>query len=66
MNVPRFTDLVAEVQKDHLLRQDRCETVPLEKREFKPRPRPKTAIIALAAQEAIAAREWADDLVASL
>lgn len=64
---PRFHEraqlecLAEIVHEEHCLRLDVKVEEPLVPRRFKHRPRPKTAIIARAAQEAIAAREWAEE-----
>jgi hypothetical protein len=57
---PQLDQLCAEVMLAHEMREDRCETLPLQRRPFTPRPRPQTAIIGNRANELIAAREWAE------
>ena len=52
--------IVEQIQSEHRLRRDVRGT--LTARQFRHRPRPKTAIIARAAAESIAAKEWADGL----
>jgi hypothetical protein len=56
-DIEKLADIVHE---EHCLRLDVKIEEPLVPRPFKPRPRPKTDIITRAAQEAIAAREWAE------
>src|SRR5690348_5505541 len=43
---------VAVIEEMHRNRETLCQTIPMPWRPFKPRPRPKTAIIAHAAQRA--------------
>lgn len=52
-DVPRIESLVEEVQWEHRVRLDILRMEDLVPRRFKRRPRPKTAIIAQAAQVAI-------------
>jgi hypothetical protein len=62
-NVPRFLNiekLADEVLTEHALRRGGAISIPMVPREFTPRPRPKTALISKAAQQAIEAREWAE------
>lgn len=54
---PDLHKLLKEVMLEHELRLDRCETIPLQRRPFKHRPRPKTSIISERAKELIAQRE---------
>jgi hypothetical protein len=53
--------LADEVVKEAALRLLDPKDVPREKRGYRRRPRPKTAIIALAAQDVAEARIWAED-----
>jgi len=57
----QLEQMAEEVHEEHCLRLDVKIETPLVPRPFKRRPRPQTAIISRAAQEAIAAREWAED-----
>lgn len=50
--------LVYEIQQDHADRLDEPSSNPLVPRPYKPRPRPKTAIISEAAKNA----QWAEEL----
>ena len=59
-NVPQPREPSEDVQEEHRLRLDVAVEKPLVPRPYKRRPRPQTAIIARAAQEAQAAREWAE------
>lgn len=43
--------ICAEVLAEHLARQDRCNTIPLQPTGRRPKKRPRTAIISYAAQE---------------
>lgn len=52
-----LAEIVSEIQAMHLKRETSCQTIPLEPRPFKPRRRPKTAIIAIAALRAQRKRE---------
>lgn len=54
---PDLDKLLKEVMLEHEFRLDRCETIPLQRRPFKHRPRPQTAIISECAQKLIAQRE---------
>lgn len=58
MTSQELDQLVAEVMAEHLERKDLCDTIPLKRRGFKRRPRPKTEIIALAAKDATEIAEW--------
>jgi hypothetical protein len=52
---------VEQVVDEHRNRLDSKLTPALISKPFRPRPRPKTAIISEAAAQAIAAREWAEE-----
>jgi hypothetical protein len=53
---PPLEVVVDDVMHEHEMRADRCETLPMERRPFKRRPRPKTSIIDEAARRAYAKR----------
>jgi len=65
MDVPRLEELIEEIQRERALRLDILRMEDMVPRKFKRRPRPKTAIIALAAEETIEARAWVRELMAS-
>jgi hypothetical protein len=50
-------ELTVDVMQAHALRLDRCETLPVERRPYQHRPRPKTAIIAEACERKMRERE---------
>lgn len=52
--------VVQSVMDDHLLRKTLCQELPLERRGKNPIRRPKTALIARAAQETAEAAAWAE------
>jgi hypothetical protein len=54
-------ELVDKVVQEHLLRLDRCETLPLKRRKAV-RKEANTSIIAEAAKRVIADREWAEGI----
>lgn len=51
MTSREMDELVARVMGDHEMREDRCESLPLQRRGFSRRPRPQTAIISRRAAE---------------
>lgn len=54
--VPPLEVVIDDVMHEHEMRADRCETLPMRRRPFKHRPRPKTSIISEAAERAYAKR----------
>lgn len=58
MNPQDLDQLVRDIMGEHLQRKDLCDTLPLRRRGFKRRPRPKTEIIARAAKDAAENTEW--------
>lgn len=53
---PPLDAVIDDVMHEHVRREDRCETTPMERKPFQCRPRPKISIIAEAAARAYAKR----------
>ena len=60
-DVPRLEHLIEQIQRERALRLDILRLPDMVPRKFKRRPRPKTAIIAHAAQAAIEVQTWLEE-----